>query len=628
MENKIKALQAKLARPDLSKLQFYTDTTEREPLETDPVYLKSRTNIYRGKFNDISTFITLTRPRFTRNVDSFKIRVPVSSNGTTVNSMTFIFTETGPVTNIFRHTRTIPGNPPSEEVNWSVASVANGVGRGKGFNTPITARVYGLKYNDSTKSDYKLEFNGRDYGIKRVVGGDYLASGENDISIATISDHPQSSSAYLICQADGSNVSKTNLHTSSKLPLKLKVKNKINTTKKLPVMKVKLNRTPESWKPEGGVLWTDGNTQTYKATINIPEKKGRLKFTLQEVSHHKGYCSNAGDKVDNDLRFQPNQSGFKYNTDGSVETINEVNSATIIVQCKDYGAYGRIKAEAISIAGKHANVVATIKESDGDIHEYATIPRDEDDDKMADSWEKIYIANSKELNKIEDLTPGFDRDYAYGNAKKNLHGKRFGDALRAFDEYRGFITLKNDKKKFARSSPIVKELFIWNPLYYPISGQKRISVSPKVFKDLGYQLQFVKNRNFLGVDRRIAFNGMSPQKCIVISGDYTTLTNDLGLNRGVKSLGTPMTSGQILLYLNPRNPLFKRNDIFKTNTVAHEVGHSCWLWHHFFVGPPLNDGEPRCTMRKMYSGIGLEPFSSRWRSNFCNKYCRKSTKIK
>jgi hypothetical protein len=143
---------------------------------------------------------------------------------------------------------------------------------------------------------------------------------------------------------------------------------------------------------------------------------------------------------------------------------------------------------------------------------------------------------------------------------------------------------------------------------------------------------FIKHTMFMGPQRKLAYNGTSPQRVISITGDYTTSTTDLAWNKGTSSPGTPMTSGNIIMYLRPGNPLPTTTTAFQTNTVDHEVGHSCFLWHHVYIR------RPSCTMRLRYSGLGLEPFSSKFVRNFCDANyhpkvpshipCKTRTKIK
>ena len=118
---------------------------------------------------------------------------------------------------------------------------------------------------------------------------------------------------------------------------------------KVTTLKLVLTKTPKNWMPEGGNDWRD-IVPKYTATIQPKGIKGKMKFSLQHVTNYTGYCSNAGDSTEKDLRFiKPNQKGFKYNNDGSVvETDEEVNSAEIIIQCNDYGAYGELKAETVT----------------------------------------------------------------------------------------------------------------------------------------------------------------------------------------------------------------------------------------------------------------------------------------
>ncbi len=408
---------------------------------------------------------------------------------------------------------------------------------------------------------------------------------------------------------------------------------------------MELTRTPEDWLPKGGKKWKDGNKQTYTATIIPSGIKGKLKFTLQKVTNYKGYCSNAGKKTDKDLRFKPNQSGFKYNSDGSVETTEEVNSATIIVQCKDYGAYGRIRAEAITIEEKAMNIVAKIKYKKGDeeiIHEYATIPRDEDDDKMADSWEKPY----RDINDIVgDLSPYWDGDYAYNNPKKDKHNPPVGDGIKTIDEYRGFKI----NGKFKRTNPTIKEIFVYlgKRMYkYNVPGIGLINIKPNTsnIQNLGYEVYYIK-KGESRKNRLLNFNSViaPSQRAIWVrnrtlwKGYYGACLDNTGKKIGV---GTPWIYGNIFIdarkiakTLKKYRPKAKLGLYIITfeNFCDHEIGHSLFLNHH------TDWWHGKCLMHTGNVGsneIDFEYFIGRRKSGFCKSYshgdkpCRLKTKIK
>jgi len=381
---------------------------------------------------------------------------------------------------------------------------------------------------------------------------------------------------------------------------------------KVTTLKLVLTKTPEDWMPKGG---KQENSQSYTAEIIPKGIKCKIKFTLQHVTNYTGYCSNAansGDSKAPDLNFR-NNSLYEIVSAGEEQTATlrqEKNTAKINVACKDYGAYGELKAETITVSGCNVKLVANDIQEDGDTYDYVTIPRDEDGDKMADNWEAkqicfelfappyfgLDIDNLPSIVEIaKKLTQDFDNDFALGSTVANNHKDRFGDGITAFDEYRGFMVLSRQRVgSHVRTNPLVKDLFIYNkPYFYPKYGAKdKIPVLPSVYEDLGYNLYFVDNGKF-GADRKIAFNGRSshgkssPQKCIRIIGEYETHTSGTNsqeiwaLNEPGEN-ATPMNSGEITVYFFK---LFDYKDsfatkIFKTNVVDHEVGHSCYLKHH------------------------------------------------
>jgi len=139
-----------------------------------------------------------------------------------------------------------------------------------------------------------------------------------------------------------------------------------------------ISKCDSSWVP---VLTGDNDTDI-TATITPSDLTSTIKFTLQSVSDEPGYCLNAGAQTttDKDLNFE-NQEGFTISGSDNeyAETTSAVNSAQVSVTSYDYGAYGQIKAEAtIGGAPRVANIAGTFQE-------FARVPRDDDDNKIADS---------------------------------------------------------------------------------------------------------------------------------------------------------------------------------------------------------------------------------------------------
>ena len=204
--------------------------------------------------------------------------------------------------------------------------------------------------------------------------------------------------------------------------------------------KVELTKTPASWMPKGG---SEENTVTFTATISPPGVQGKIRFSLADVSNAQGYCVNKGTSTLPDLKFPTGQAGFGPITPSGQEatTATEVNSATITVLSLDYGAYGNIRAETVTIGGHPFSCVARVEEG-GQIQEYATIPRDEDDNFIADCW----THNSGNWEDDDDTS---------------LNNTHNGDGLVRYDEYRG-VDIDNDGKVATdeRLNPTRKDLFV------------------------------------------------------------------------------------------------------------------------------------------------------------------------
>lgn len=352
------------------------------------------------------------------------------------------------------------------------------------------------------------------------------------------------------------------------------------------------------------------------------------------------------------MRFKPNQTGFKYNNDGSVQTTSvqttsvqttkEVNSAEIIIQCKDYGAYGQIKAETISIETKDEKLVAQIKEGDGDIHDYTTIPIDEDDDKMADLWEKPY-RNMNDI--VGDLSPYFDGDYAYNNPKVDKHNPLVGDGIRAIDEYRGFMIDGN----FVRTDPTVKDIFVYigKGMYgYLIPKIGSIDIKPNEvnMQNLGYNLHFIKDNECQIEDRLLNFNSvLVPSQRAIWLRNRKLPDGYYGVNMtnsGQIGIGTPWDYGNIIIDIEFIAKTLKRyrpdvdSDLYKNtfeNFCDHEIGHALFLNHH------TGWGHLHCLMHTGYIGnqqIDFESYIGARKDGFCEDYshgeipCRLKTRIK
>ncbi len=180
-----------------------------------------------------------------------------------------------------------------------------------------------------------------------------------------------------------------------------------------------------------------------------------MEFTLFEVSTEPGDCLNNGTATtdDNDLNFfQADQNGFTVGgaQDSEATSAGQVSSGTVVVHSYDYGAYGKIKAEA-TIAG-----ALGLARVDGTGEHFATVPLDEDDlvnqpkqhyrNNIADAWELQAAGNA---------------GLAADDADTSLDNTHNGDGLTRYEEYRG-VDINHDGLVSVgeRLDPTRKDLFV------------------------------------------------------------------------------------------------------------------------------------------------------------------------
>lgn len=202
-------------------------------------------------------------------------------------------------------------------------------------------------------------------------------------------------------------------------------------------IEAELKGLEKDWLPLGG---DEENEITISAEITNPSNyEGKFKFTLYEVTKEPGYAINMGDSKELDLEFATGQNSFLepvQTTDGwTIESTESLNKIDIIVKANDYGAWGKLKCEVI-VDGEEYDC-KTSNEKD------FTIPLDEDENKIADSWEE-----EEEVNGYNEL---WDEDPKPQNQDGN------GDGFSLYEEYRGAVDIDN---KHQRLSPKLKELFI------------------------------------------------------------------------------------------------------------------------------------------------------------------------
>jgi hypothetical protein len=192
-----------------------------------------------------------------------------------------------------------------------------------------------------------------------------------------------------------------------------------------------VDEVADDWRPRHIVMDEGSQPATITATLEEPADTDALfRFTLFDVTREMGYALNAGDGGERDLRFDLNvnrtpQEGFEptVDTDDGYEitTAARSRSATVKAAAWDYGAWARVKAEVNFDGAWRACKTRTGRD-------WVNVPRDDDDNKIADGWERQYGVYGQPASSDDDAQPA---------------GRDTGDGFSNYEEYRGFFTARD-----------------------------------------------------------------------------------------------------------------------------------------------------------------------------------------
>jgi hypothetical protein len=129
--------------------------------------------------------------------------------------------------------------------------------------------------------------------------------------------------------------------------------------------------------------------------------------------------------------------------DGLEAVSNEPgNELSLVINCYDFGAYGRLRAEVLVDDG--TRLKAYLESDPGE--DYLDIPRDDNGNRIADVWEE------------ENAVPG-NLPPTWDEAGSPAGQSTFGDGISLYEKYRGFFVKGNHQ----RLDPHRKHLFIYDP---------------------------------------------------------------------------------------------------------------------------------------------------------------------
>ncbi|SPE39690.1 exported hypothetical protein [Candidatus Sulfopaludibacter sp. SbA3] len=293
-----------------------------------------------------------------------------------------------------------------------------------------------------------------------------------------------------------------------------------------------------------------------------PPPKQVLKYTvtLQKTSREKGVDLNwppkGQAKDDYDLKLDATNPLLKITGDTdqaqSAETTQEDLEAFIVrINCYDWGGYTNLAVTAE--LSDHTTVTAHVR---GNRQQSLAIPKDDDGNHIADSWEESFGLQAGDPASDEDSQPAG-------------HGHN-GDSIALYDEYRGFRI----QGKPQRLSPVTKDLFIWDAsalgagLYQASTG-----VTPHLIAET--------ERGYGGSQKNtdiVTPNGHYGDVCAIWLHSGSIGAGVVGETEGGPSvpsniLWVTIDSNEIVVQYHALEPELQ-------TTIAHELGHATNVHHH------------------------------------------------
>jgi hypothetical protein len=294
-------------------------------------------------------------------------------------------------------------------------------------------------------------------------------------------------------------------------------------------------------------------------------RKATFRFELVDVSNEPGVCINWPHQDNAELKGTPDLAIEDiYNPKLTVEatwqtkrgkagpkaeTKTTDTEAEVIISSFDYGAYGTLKIYAELEGGGTA--VAYLK--DRPSVKELKLPKDENNNHIADKWERDKGVMGAKEDSDEDMIPR-------GDGTK-------GDGLSVFEEYRGTMALDDQGiEKHVRTHPKKKTLFInytdmpdakpGVELFQNATGLEIISIDEK---------QYGNNTH-----RLININSKTGRSEIPQHGLYLKSTQLDQYTGGRSPIGPPKFVDKVEIGIGSEHP----------DTIAHELGHAVGMPHH------------------------------------------------
>ncbi len=246
-----------------------------------------------------------------------------------------------------------------------------------------------------------------------------------------------------------------------------------------------------TWLPEGSDDETIPGPKPFTVAVELripgtqtpPEgRRARFHFELIDTSREPGLCLNKPPKdqaaTARDLLFLPGSGKVVSNEGQTLDATNLLSRVTAGIACFDYGASARLRV--VATLDDDRQIVAHVEGDTGQTT--LAIPQDENNNHIADGWEKargVYARNLPDNWDGDDQPGGQDSD---------------GDGISLFEDYRGFFF----GRRHERLEPGFKHLFVYDRDGYVLETMKSGSGGINFAAAAGCRVRFVTDQTWTG----------------------------------------------------------------------------------------------------------------------------------
>jgi hypothetical protein len=286
-----------------------------------------------------------------------------------------------------------------------------------------------------------------------------------------------------------------------------------------------------------------------------------ITFEFVRQSNEKGECLNAGEGREPDLFFPMLGNGGRLqvlnDTVGkgkhfkTARTPRPVTLEQAAVESDDFGSFSTVRATAPPCVPLARNAKGKLVEVPQPLAD-AKVPRDDNDNQIADAYERREARQPKAADDDDDVPKG------NGVA---------GDGLSAYEEYRGFLV----QGEHVRTKWNQKDLFIFD----------RDSLGLGVFPEAsGLACHLIQEREF-SAERVVNRNGGHAHR--VDQHGLKLINEEMEDISGFSDRGPPVNVDLVRVdksdfVFGVTRPTY--NETSCQATVAHELGHATGLAHH------------------------------------------------